>query len=98
MVQFESGIKQIPFSQERVYNKLSDLNNLNSLHGHLDEIKEKTGGKLEEMTFDRDSLTVKVQNIGLTLRMPVTRKRLERMRICRIRICWMRNEKGQMES
>ena len=68
MVQFESGIKQIPFSQERVYNKLSDLNNLNSLHGHLDEIKEKTGGKLEEMTFDRDSLTVKVQNIGLTLR------------------------------
>ena len=67
-VQFESSVKHIPYSQERVYNKLSDLNNLNSLHGHLDEIKEKTGGKLEEMTFDRDSLTVKVQNIGLTLR------------------------------
>lgn len=68
MVQFESGVKQIPFSQERVYNRLSDLNNLESLREHWDAIKEKTEGKLEDMTFDRDSLTVKVQSIALTLR------------------------------
>ena len=68
MVQFESGVKQIPFNQERVYDKLSDLNNLNSLREHWDAIREKTGGKLEDMTFDRDSLTVKVQKIELTLR------------------------------
>lgn len=68
MVQFESGVKQIPFSQERVYNRLSDLNNLESLREHWDAIKEKTEGKLENMTFDRDSLTVKVQSIALTLR------------------------------
>lgn len=68
MIQFESGVKQIPFSQERVYNRLSDLNNLESLREHWDAIKEKTEGKLEDMTFDRDSLTVKVQSIALTLR------------------------------
>ena len=67
-VQFESSVKHIPYSQERVYNKLSDLNNLNSVHARLDEIKEKSGGKLEDMSFDQDSITIKVQGIALSLR------------------------------
>ncbi len=67
-VQFESSVKHIPYSQERVYNKLSDLNNLNSVHDRLDEIKEKSGGKLEDMSFDQDSFTIKVQGIALSLR------------------------------
>lgn len=67
-VQFESSVKHIPYSQERVYNKLSDLNNLNSVHDRLDEIKEKSGGKLEDMSFDQDSITIKVQGIALSLR------------------------------
>lgn len=67
-VQFESSVKHIPYSQERVYNKLSDLNNLNSVHDRLDEIKEKSGGKLENMSFDQDSITIKVQGIALSLR------------------------------
>ena len=66
--QFESSVKHIPYSQERVYNKLSDLNNLNSVHDRLDEIKEKSGGKLEDMSFDQDSITIKVQGIALSLR------------------------------
>lgn len=68
MVQYESSIKHIPYSQERVYNKLSDLNNLNSVRDRLDLIKDKLDGKLEDMTFDSDSLTLKVQGFNLTLR------------------------------
>lgn len=68
MAQFESTVKHVPYSQERVYNKLSDLNNLESVRERLDMLKEKLDGKLEDMTFDRDSLTLKVQGITLTLR------------------------------
>ena len=68
MVQYESSIKHIPYSQERVYNKLSDLNNLNSVRDRLDLIKDKLDGKLEDMSFDSDSLTLKVQGFNLTLR------------------------------
>ena len=66
MAQYESSIKHIPYSQERVYNKLSDLNNLNSVRDRLDLIKDKLDGKLEDMSFDSDSL--KVQGFNLTLR------------------------------
>lgn len=68
MTQFESSIKQVPYRQEQVYNKLSDLNNLNSVQDKLDMLKEKTGGKLEDLAFDHDSLSMKVQGINLTLR------------------------------
>lgn len=68
MAQYESSIKHIPYSQERVYNKLSDLNNLNSVRDRLDLIKDKLDGKLEDMTFDSDSLTLKVQGFNLTMR------------------------------
>lgn len=68
MAQYESSIKHIPYSQERVYNKLSDLNNLNSVRDRLYLIKDKLDGKLEDMTFDSDSLTLKVQGFNLTLR------------------------------
>ena len=68
MAQFESTVKHVPYSQERVYNKLSDLNNLESVRERLDMLKEKLDGKLEDMAFDRDSLTLKVQGLTLTLR------------------------------
>lgn len=68
MVKFESEVKHVPYSQERVYTKLSDLNNLNSVRERLDLLKEKLEGKLEDMSFDQDSLTMKVQGISLTLR------------------------------
>ena len=41
MVQFESTVKHIPYSQERVYNKLSDLSNLESVRDRLDMMKDK---------------------------------------------------------
>lgn len=67
-VQFESNVKHVPYSQERVYNKLSDLNNLEGVRERLNEMKDKLDGKLEDMSFDRDSITLKVQGINLTLR------------------------------
>ena len=67
-VQFESNVKHVPYSQERVYNKLSDMNNLEGVRERLDMVKDKLDGKLEDMSFDRDSITLKVQGISLTLR------------------------------
>lgn len=68
MVQFESNVKHVPYAQERVYTKLADLNNLASVRERLDELKSKFPGKVEDLSFDKDSLTLKVQGISLTLR------------------------------
>ena len=67
-VQFESSVKHVPYSQEQVYGKLSDLNNLESVRDRLGQMKDKLEGKLEDIAFDRDTITVKVQGIALTLR------------------------------
>lgn len=68
VVQFESSVKHVPYSQERVYGKLSDLNNLESVRDRLEQVKGKLEGKLEDLAFDQDSITIKVQGISLTLR------------------------------
>ena len=68
MVKYESDIKYIPYSQERVYAKLSDLSNLQGISQHMDEIREKTEGKLQDLTFDSDSMTITVQGMNVTLR------------------------------
>ena len=58
MSKFESGIKNIPFSQERVYNKLSNLNS-------LEEIKEKIPeDKIQDLSFDADSISFNVNPVG----------------------------------
>ncbi|WP_418832190.1 SRPBCC family protein [Phocaeicola sp.] len=67
-IQFESNVKHISYSQERVYGVLSDLNNMERMRDKLDEMKSKLEGKIEGMSFDRDSLSIKVQGINLTLR------------------------------
>ena len=41
MTKFESTVKVIPYSQERVYEKLSDLSNLEALKDRLPEDKVK---------------------------------------------------------
>lgn len=68
MAQFESDVKYIPYSQERVYGKLSDLSNLESVRDRLEDIKQKTDGKIEEFSFDADSLHVKVQGLNISVR------------------------------
>ncbi|RRD88575.1 SRPBCC family protein [Bacteroides heparinolyticus] len=58
MTKFESGIKNIQASQEAVYQKLSDLNNLEKVKGHLPE------DKIKNLTFDADSMTMEVTPVG----------------------------------
>lgn len=58
MSKFESSIKIIPFSQERVYDKLSDLNNLESIKDRIPT------DKVQEISFDQDTLTFNVSPVG----------------------------------
>ena len=58
MTKFESSIKYIQASQEAVYGKLSDLNNLEQVKNRLPE------DKVKNLSFDADSLTVEVSPVG----------------------------------
>ena len=52
----------IPYSQERVYNKLSDLSNLEAIKDRLPQ------DKVEDLSFDSDTLSFTVSPVGqLTL-------------------------------
>ena len=63
MTKFESPVKVIPFSQERVYGKLSDLSNLEAIKDRLPE------DKVKDISFDSDSLSFTVSPVGqLTLK------------------------------
>ena len=61
MTQFESGVKYVPYSQERVYNKLSDLSNLES-------VRDKLADKVQGLEFDSDTMSFTVQGISITFR------------------------------
>lgn len=58
MSQYESSVKCIPYSQERVYAKLEDLNNLEGLKDRLPQ------DKVKEFTYSRDEATVNVPPMG----------------------------------
>ena len=63
MSKFESSIKQIPYSQAAVYRNLSDLSNLEKVRDRIPE------DKVKDFSFDKDSVTVSVDPVGLlTLR------------------------------
>ena len=63
MSKYESGIKQIPHPQDAVYNTLSDLNN-------IERVKDRVpADKIQDLTFNHDSVSVSVPPIGaITLR------------------------------
>ena len=58
MANFESSVKVIPYSQERVYAKLSDLSNLESVKDRLPE------DKVQDLSFDSDILSFNVSLVG----------------------------------
>jgi carbon monoxide dehydrogenase subunit G len=59
MTKFESSVKHIPYPQENVYRNISDLNN-------LERIKDRVPtDKIQEFSFDRDSVAVSVAPVGL---------------------------------
>lgn len=57
-MKIESDIKLIPASQEAVYGKLSDLNNLKDFKDRLPE------DKVKNLSFDSESLTVEAAPVG----------------------------------
>lgn len=71
MTTFESSIRQISFPQQNVYEKLSDLNNLQKLKERYAMMKDtmpeearKQAEKIQDLEFDQDSLSVNVPPVG----------------------------------
>ena len=58
MAKFESSIKQIPYSQQDVYDMPSDLSNIERVKDKLPE------DKLGDLVFDKDSISVNVSPVG----------------------------------
>lgn len=58
MTKFESEVKVISASQETVYEKLSDLNNLENVKDRLPE------DKVKNLSFDAESMTIEVAPVG----------------------------------
>lgn len=58
MTKFESDIKIIPFSSERVFDKLSDLNNLEAIKDKLPQ------DKIQDLVFDQDSISFTISPVG----------------------------------
>ena len=58
MSKFESSVKQIPYSQEAVYNLISDLSNLERVRDRVPE------DKIKDFSFDKDSVTVNAPMVG----------------------------------
>ena len=77
MSTFESSIRQIPYPQQNVYDKLSDLSNLKTLKERYELMKDnmpeearKQAEVIKDLQFDQDSLTVNVPPVG-TIRLKV---------------------------
>lgn len=77
MSTFESSIRQIPYPQQNVYDKLSDLSNLKTLKERYELMKDnmpeearKQAEAIKDLQFDQNSLTVNVPPVG-TIRLKV---------------------------
>lgn len=58
MSKFESSIRQIPYPQQRVYDMLSNLENIERVRDRLPQ------DKVKGLTFDHDTLAVEVPPVG----------------------------------
>ena len=58
MTKFESAVKVIPASQNAVYEKLSDLNNLDKVKDRLPQ------DKVKNLSFDKENLSIEVPPVG----------------------------------
>ena len=63
MKRIQSSVKQIPYSQEQVYAKVSDLSNLKTLIDRIPEDQRK-GINLENLECTPDKVSTVVQPIG----------------------------------
>ena len=58
MSKFESSVKQIPYPQQSVYEKLSDLNNLETVKDRMPE------DKASELEFTHDTIAINIPPVG----------------------------------
>lgn len=58
MTKFESSVKTVSASQEVVYEKLTDLNNLEKFKDNMPE------DKVKNLSFDSESMTIEVAPVG----------------------------------
>ena len=63
MKRIESSVKQIPYSQEQVYAKVSDLSNLKTLLERIPEDKRQ-GFNLEDLDCTPDRVSAMAQPVG----------------------------------
>ncbi len=63
MSKYESGVKQVAHPQQLVYDTLSDLNNIGRIKDRI------PADKIQDLTFDHDTVSVNVPPVGaITLR------------------------------
>ena len=55
---FESSVKLIPYSQQAVYNNISDLRNLEKVRNRVPE------DKVQDFSFDQDTVSLNVAPVG----------------------------------
>ena len=55
---FESSVKQVPYSQQAVYNNISDLTNLEKVRDRVPE------DKVQGFSFDQDTVSINVAPVG----------------------------------
>jgi len=60
---YESGIRQIPYSQQRVYDKLSDLSFMQEYQEHMSQIPADTMS-VENLQFTPDGFTCHIPPVG----------------------------------
>ena len=58
MSTFESNVKQIPYAQQLVFDTVSDLSNIDRVKDRMPE------GKIQDLTYDHDSVSVDVPPVG----------------------------------
>lgn len=68
MAQYESKVKQIPFSQQQVYHKISNLENLRPLFQQLKESQTALNDDIQDLEVDNDTISVTAKGIKLALR------------------------------
>jgi hypothetical protein len=55
---FESSVKQIPYSQQAVYDNICDLRNLEKVRDRVPE------DKINDFSFDQDTVSISVAPVG----------------------------------
>ncbi len=58
MTEFVSGIKTIPYNEDRIYSMLSDLSNLEKVRDRIPQ------DKIQHLEFDADSCSLTVSPVG----------------------------------